>query len=103
MKEYPWPAFMELVEDEGVTLAAIRVYARIWRRDQSSFYRPTFVKEGVLASSLSTDRKTVRIAIRWLVERGYLIDCGRGAKNARRLQVALVRQLGEIPPQPTAA
>lgn len=100
MRDYPPPAYVEMVEDEGFTDTAIKVYIRIWRMGG---LEPTSVKETVLARALGTTRETVRNAIRWLIARGYVIDHGRGLFNVRKLQIVLLRQLADNPPQSSAA
>lgn len=99
---HPWPALTELVR-ESATLAAVRVYFRLFERDPAIFHRPAAVKETALAREMCLRRATVRDAIRWLIARGFLVDCGRGPNKVRRLQMPLVRLLDENRPTSDAA
>ena len=50
------------------------------------------VKAWLLAEQLGMGRDSVNGALNLLVDRGYLIDHGRGQNKVRRLTVAIIRE-----------
>jgi DNA-binding MarR family transcriptional regulator len=89
--KYPWPAFVEMLEDEELTLGAWRVYMRLVRTNPTIFHEPRSIKMWRIAHDLKVEKRTVIEAVNLLLRRGYLIDCGRGVANIRRVQVAIIR------------
>lgn len=69
---------------------ALRVYASLLR-DPLIFYQPRDIKAWLLAKELKTKERAIFRALSLLVERGYVIEYGRGRNNVRQLIVPQVR------------
>ena len=70
---------------------ALRVYARLLR-NPLIFTQPQDVKAWTLAQEMHTHQDRVNGALNLLVERGYVIEHGRGLNRVRRLTLAIERQ-----------
>lgn len=86
------PAIYDLLADDRVSRTAHKVYVRLLQTHPRILSEPTEVKAWALARQLGTHRDRVNEAIERLLERGYLIDHGRGTNNVRRITVAVVRE-----------
>lgn len=69
--------------------ASQRVYLRLIA--VLDFTTPRDVKSWVLAEELLLKKSTVIHALSLLIERGFLLDCGRSQNNVRRLKLAWSR------------
>lgn len=84
----PSEAYIELLADAKITdhPTALRVYGLLLR-DPLIQAAPRVVKIAAMALALGLRCASVSEAINLLVERGYLVDCGRNARGMRRLLV----------------
>jgi Mn-dependent DtxR family transcriptional regulator len=85
-------AWFEIHDDDTIvdSPTALRVYARLLR-NPLIFTEPQDVKAWVLAGEMKVHPTSVQAAIQLLVDRGYVIDHGRGVHNVRRLTIAIAR------------
>jgi len=80
------PALARMIDDDDITLSAMRVYMRVVRLNPLIFGTPSRVKELEYATGMGLHRNTVRDSLRLLIERGYLVETGRGRNNVRIIQ-----------------
>ena len=85
-------AWFALHEDNVVVdnPTAMRVYARLLR-NPLIFAQPQDVKAWLLAEEMRVHPTSVQAALKLLIDRGYVIDHGRGVHNVRRLTVVVER------------
>lgn len=87
-----YAAWFDLHNDDVVVdhPTAMRVYARLLR-NPLIFMLPQDVKGWLIADDMKVQPRSVYRAIDLLIERGYVIDHGRGTNNVRRLTLAMER------------
>ena len=87
-----YPAWFDLHKDPVIAQSpsASRVYAYLLENPRCQFEIQD-VKAWLIAEQRGMARDSVNKALDLLVDRGYLIEHGRGQNNVRRLTVAIVR------------
>ena len=88
----------ELIDDEAVweNRTALRIYKVLLRRPMI-YYEPEAVKLVGLAGEVKAKKSTVIAGLRLLIERGYVIECGRGQHGVRELMLARTRTKSVVP------
>lgn len=87
-----FPAWYDLHKDRVIAAnpSTIRVYAHLLENPRCTFEIQD-VKAWLVAETLGMARNSVNDALDLLINRGYLIDHGRGQNNVRRITVAIHR------------
>lgn len=87
-----FPAWFDLHRDSVIAShpSAGRVYAYLLENPRCQFEIQD-VKAWLIAEQRGMARDSVNKALDLLIERGYIIEHGRGQNNVRRLTVAIVR------------
>jgi DNA-binding MarR family transcriptional regulator len=87
-----FPAWFELYRDRIISQkpSACRVYAYLLENPRCQFEIQD-VKAWLVAEELGMARDSVNEALNLLIQRGYVLDHGRGQNNVRRLTVAITR------------
>lgn len=91
-----FPAYEELVEDESLPRTAVKLYRWLVRNHPQALREPVPVKTTAAGHAISRARRHVGLALQVLIDRGYLLDCGRrqgaGCVYIRLVMVPFLRQ-----------
>ena len=82
-----FPAYLELAGEADLQASTWLVYMAL-RPPRLDFTEARDVKAWAVAEELEMSPRTVRCALDWLAQRGYLISHGRGARGVRSMRLA---------------
>lgn len=88
-----FPAWFDLNRDPAIRdkPSASAVYAHLIETYPRIFFEPTDAKAWLIAQVTHLARDSVNESLDLLINRGYLIDHGRGLNNVRRVTIAITR------------
>ena len=89
-----YAAWFDIHNDDVIVAhpTALRVYAHLVR-NPTAFMQPHELKIWLIARQLRTNNRRVINALNLLVSRGYVLEHARGDNKARRVTIAMERQV----------